>query len=146
MLRTFLLPSCGLVGLVLLGSACSTVSAEDKQKVAAQNHAAQHPGEDARIAAAGMRRVAELRPGNCIDATSLSEFEDVKVVDCSDPTATVRVTELSYILTPTGKFPGESWLDENALARCAVGTDDSFYPTEAVWDAGSRVVVCLQHL
>ena len=146
MLRTCLVPFGGLVGLVLLVSACSTVSAEDKQKVQAQNYAAQHRGEDTRIAAPGMRRVAELRPGNCIDATSQEAFEDVKVVDCSDPSATVRVTELSFVLTPNGKFPGESWLDSNALAHCARGADDSFYPTKTVWDAGSRVVVCLQHL
>jgi len=145
MLRRYAAPLCALPVLLLLGAVCSVVSEEDKQAVRAQNYAAQHPGEDAKTAAPGLRRLAELRVGNCVDMNpAASEFEDVKVVDCTSSSATARVTELSFIVTNDDRYPGEQWFESFGPSRCAIDANDVIYPTQTVWDVGSRVVICMQ--
>ena len=51
----------------------------------------------------------------------------------------------TFDVTPDGPFPGEDYIDRQAMNKCARDTEFTFTPLAETWQGeGDRLVICMR--
>lgn len=131
-----------MLTLLALGGACTK---DDADRIREQNERAEHEAAgdddtDAEVTA------FDLEVGDCFiepreSASTRAEFREIELVPCSSSRADFRVSRV--FKTRQLNLPAGADFSDEAAERCPASSVSYFYPSFESWEAGDRVITCL---
>ena len=87
----------------------------------------------------------DLTVGDCSSDALGGSIESVKLVECSSPEASARVTKL-FTVGRSGALPDMSYFEEQMDLNCPMQDDWYLHPNQQSWSDGDRTITCLRSL